>query len=500
MSSLRLMMVAVVVGAVAVLALSFDGGASSAGSSLRSAPVPVAGQPTALSSTWFCAAGAAPTAEPPKHQLLMVNPAGQVAEARLTAYGADGLVDSVTVEVPTPGPLVVDVSETFGAADLSVMVESDAGELVVEHRLVAPGAADQVACATTSSASWYFPAQSSVKGATAQLVLFNPFSADASVDISAAVQDGIRVPGEWQGLVVPAGSRRVVDLGAEIQRREIFSVAVQTRNGRVIAETAQLLAIESPLQQGLRLQLGVRAPASRWAFADGFTGQGATERLVVFNPGRRAAVVAVQVTPFGGAALPPEPFQLEVPPRRYVSLDLSAESRIPGEGFHSIQVQSDDDVGVVVGRVVTLSGAAAAPSGDGIITRPDLSGGTSIGTATPVAAPLWVVTGYRSGGGQQSSVAVFNAGTGIVVMSATVLGGPSDGTPLASDVEIAPGDSLVVGGDGTDLGPDPVTVLVEASSPVVVERLIPFPAQNDLSMSLAVPLPNDPGDLVPVGG
>ena len=43
-----------------------------------------------------------------------------------------------------------------------------------------------------------------------------------------------------------------------------------------------------------------------------------------------------------------------------------------------------------------------------------------------------------------------------------------------------------------------MTVLVEASSPVVVERPSPS-AQNDLSMGLAVPLPAA-RDLVAVGG
>ena len=45
-----------------------------------------------------------------------------------------------------------------------------------------------------------------------------------------------------------------------------------------------------------------------------------------------------------------------------------------------------------------------------------------------------------------------------------------------------------------------VTVLVEATAPVVVERTVTFLRQDDLSMGLAVPLPLERDGLRPVGG
>lgn len=500
MNGARLLLLALVAAAVVALGMSSDGAPPAGSGGLESPPIPSAGAPGSLSSTWFCAAGGAGTEEPPRHLLFLFDPSGETASARLIAYGADGVVgEERTIEVAAPGPTIVDVAEVFGATGLSVMVESDAGELVVEHRLLASVGADQVACASSSSDTWYFPAQTTIAGTTAQLHLFNPFPSDASVDIAVSLDDGVRLPAQWQGFVVPAGTTAVVDLGSRevggANVREQFAVSVESRRGRVVAETAQVLDTEAvedadiPATRGLRLQLGVPRAASEWSFATGFTGRGANERLVLFNPGSEPASALVQVTPYGGAELAPEPFELEVPPRRYTTLDLSAETRVPGDGLHAITVQTEG-VGVVAGRVMTITGGRA-PSAEGIARRPPLDRGTAVGTGSPVASQLWATTGVVVGEGQASSVLVHNPSTSIVVVSATVFGGEGDGTVLADAIEVAPRDSLAIATAGQGLGNRPVNVLVEAGAPVVVERTLTLAGLTDLSMSLAVPLPGD---------
>lgn len=503
MTSSRLVLVAVVAAVVVALGLSFDGAPATSSAELLSAPIPSAGRPGSLSSTWFCAAGGAGTTAPPSHHLFLVNPAGSNVKARLTAFDTSGKVADRTVDVTAPGPTEVLVDALFGAAGLSVMVESGAGELVVEHRLLGADVADQVPCATDASDRWYFPAQTTLSNTSAQLYLFNPFPADASVDISADVGEGVRLPGELQGLVVPAGTTRMVNLGDYFQRREQFSVAVEARDGRIVAETAQTLAVPAkgdvPATRGLRLQLGVSRARSTWILAEGFTGPGVGERLIMFNPGSEPASVAVQLTPFGAAELPPEPFELEVPARRFAQLDLSAETRVPGEGLHSIRVETDAGTPIIVGRVDTISGGRKAPSSPEITARPPLSLGTAIGTGTPVAAPLWAATGMVVGPRSESLLAVHNPSAGTVRVSATVIGGSGDGTALADAVEIAPGDSVAIRTRGQSLGRGAVTVLVEATRAVVVERTITFIRQDDLSMGVAVPLPVGGRDLIPIG-
>lgn len=510
MRSARVVVLLLVVAVVAALALSFDGEPAADSSGLEAAPIPSAGEPGTPSSTWYCSAGSAATATPPRHDLILVNPAGEPTTARLTAYGPDGAAGENVVEVNAPGPTKVDLDATFQKAGLSILVESPAGDLVVEHRLTSDTGADQVPCATRTSEAWHFPAQTSLQGTTAQLYLFNPFLEDASVDITTAVGDGeVRAPADWQGLVVPAGTSRMVDLGSDsigaAQRRELFAASVVSRKGRVVAETAQTLATGAsedgtiPATSGLRLQLGVPGARSEWAFADGFTGTGVVERLVVFNPSAEPARASVQVTPYGGADLLPEPFEVDVPAHSWSQLDLSSETRIPTEGLHAIRVLTEQDQPVVAARVITIVGPRADPTTEGVTARPPVSAGTTIGTGTPVAAPLWAATGLVVGGSDESVLAVHNPSADTVRVTATVIGGAGDGSVLADALEVAPGDSLAIPTRDRGLGDTDVTVLVEATGPVVVERTLTFLAVNDLSVGLAVPLPTRGAGLTPIG-
>ncbi|MSV48619.1 MAG: hypothetical protein F2914_06290, partial [Actinobacteria bacterium] len=201
--------------------------------------IPESGSAQTLSSTWYCAAGGLGESASSTHEVLLANPSKEVVPVRLTAYNAQGLVgEPKTIASVAQQVTPVDVNAVFGGSELSVMAEFDSGALAVQHRITTATSADSVPCSTTSSERWFFPAQTSVLGSSALLVLFNPFSADAGVDITAAVEDGLRSPKEWAGIVVPAGTSRVIDLGQYVQRRDQFSVAVRLRNGNLIAESA----------------------------------------------------------------------------------------------------------------------------------------------------------------------------------------------------------------------------------------------------------------------
>ena len=507
MKGSRILVVLLVAAVVAALALGFDGRPSATDEGLEPPPVPSAGQPGSLSSTWYCAAANAAAEVPLQHDLYLVNPAGETVKATLNAYNEAGHIGTSDVEVEPSGSTRVDVNATFGGPGLSVMAESPSAELLVEHRISGEQLADQVPCATNSSDRWYFPAQTSLSNTSirtaAQLYLFNPFAEDASVDISAALPDSINAPQELQGIVVPARSARVLDLSTAAARRDQFAVAVETRRGQIIAETSQFQTSggtdEIPATRGVRLTLGVSAPASDLAFAEGFTGTGVGERLVVYNPGEKTARVLVQVTPYGASDLPPEPFELEVPARRYSEIDLSSETRIPGEGLHAMRVQTADDTPVVAGRVVTVFDAASAPSTDGIVSRPDLTRGLADGTASPVAAALWAMTGVDVGPRRATTISVHNPGEVTVRFSAALLGGPQDGTVLADAVEVSPGDSVAVVSSSFELDDATVSVLVEATGPVVVERTLAWLDVDDLSMGLAIPTPRGDAPLVALG-
>ncbi|MFM7067832.1 MAG: DUF5719 family protein, partial [Actinomycetes bacterium] len=440
MTARRSMLAAAVVAVLVLLTSLWGGRPDPVPGDVARPAIPVAGLPRDLSSTWFCASGAIGASVAASHTVFLSNPTPAAATVRLSAFGVGG---RRAVQPATVGPattLAVNVDEKFGAGS-SVLVESNVAPLVVAHRLESGRLADQGACATSTSDRWYFPSQSTARGTGATLVLFNPFATDAGADVRVYLPDGVRNPRALNGIVVPAGSTRYVDLGESVQRRDEFAASVQLRSGRLVAETVQVLSgTNGP--RGMRLQLGVPVTRDRWAFAGGFTGPGASERLVVVNPGAKAATVLVQATPYGGSSAPPEPFELEVPALRFTVLDLSRESRVPGVGYHALAVESDQPV--AVGRTVTLTGPPGAPTA-GVPTRPSLTHGTSIGTGTPVQATRWLAPAVRTGPQQRSVVLVYNTSAGIALVTVeALLGGRRVVVKGFDRLEVPSGDAVVV--------------------------------------------------------
>lgn len=487
----RLLLVGGVVVVLVALVAFWGGRPDPVANDVERPDIPTAGAKGDLSSTWFCAAGALSASQPARHTLFLTNPTSRPAVVTLNGFSQTARLGVKQVLVGATSSATADVDALFGAG-ASVMVESPVAPLSVAHRLQTSTYADQVACATTTSDRWYFVSQSTVRGAGATLVLFNPFSVDAGADVRIGLDSGVRSPRALNGIVVPAGQTRYVSLGESVQRREAFTATVQMRSGRLVAETVQVFdGTNGP--RGMRMQLGVPAGRSSWSFAGGFTGANVAERVVLHNPGRSTVTALVQVTPYGGAASPPDPFEVEVPPLRFTTLDLGGESRVPGVGYHAVDVQSDAPV--VVARTITLSGAPGAGQKD-VPTRPALTRGTAVSTGTPVQATDWIVPAVRTGPTQRSVVMVHNTSAGIALLNVSVLLDGKRAVPTGFDrYELASGDSVLVPIGPAGVPDGSVTVQVGSSTPVVVESLSTFFGTDDLSTDVAIPLPGGPGSV-----
>jgi hypothetical protein len=503
MRSLRVLPVVLVAVLAAALSAWWQGAPVEPTGGLTEMPVPVVRGTDDPSATWYCAAGKSAAPSAPDHSLVLANPTDARVPVRLSAYGVDGQEGSQEVSLEPSSTIRYPVEENFGSAELSVMVESPSAEIAVEHRLVAEGAGDQVPCATSASDRWFFLAQTTTLGTSGRLVLFNPFSADAGVDISASVEDGVRIPAAWAGIVVPAGTTRVIELGDEVQRRELFSLSLELRTGRVIAETVQSFD-DDDTATGIRMQLGVPAPRSRWGFADGFTDPGVDELLVVHNPGEQQAAVVVQVTPADAAASPPEPFELIVPGRRYGVIDLSGEARVPGVGHHSIQVETSAETPVVVARLIGITDELADTAEDGdvveegeedtgesaaeddVIPRPDVGGGVSIGTGSALVSDRWIVPQVSLGGGQDPALVVLNPTRSPLRVTAESFGATAE--TVLDEVEVPAGGMVIRPLRDLEAGSGEIGIRIRADGPILVERIVTMVRVNDLSVGLAVPV------------
>ncbi len=485
-----------VVAAVVGLVLWVPDAAPPGQAALDRPDIPTALEEGSPSASWYCAASTIGTPEPPRHEVVMTNAGAAVASVRLTPFGEGAPAGVEVVEVPAGSATSVDLAALFGVAPLSVVAESAAPALAVEHRLSDPTSADQVPCATVTSDSWWFPALNSARGSTALLTLFNPFPSDAGVDVEVVLDASARTPAELSGIVIPPRSVKVVDVGAVVQRRDVFAVVVRSRSGRVVAEATQRFD-GSAAPRGLRMNIGVADTSSRWVFAGGFTGTGALETLVVVNPSTERVSAEVRVTPYGGASTAPEPIVLEIPPLRYGLVDLSAESRVPPLGYHSVTVETDD-VPVAAALLATITGPpapvdpAAQPAGTTPpAQRPALGSGVAISTGSPAAAGAWLVPALDGGSTPAPVVFVHNPFDTPTVVSVVPVDAGLDAAALAeatTEVEVPARDSVALTVPAAVTPGQPVGLRLSAMAPVVVERLVTYPEQDELAKGSAVPL------------
>lgn len=485
----------ILVGAVVAMVAWFPG--HSEVSESRVLRAPMSASVGTEGGSWYCAArdvGAGDAAL--RHTVFLSAPGESAAEVRLDGFSDSERAGTLEVTVEPDTTTVVDVGSELGAPTLSVMAESDA-PLVVEHRLSFDGGADQAPCSTFSSDRWYFPVVVTTRDATARLNLFNPFPGDASVNIEAALETGVRAPEELSGIVVPAGTTKVVELEKYLERHEQFALTVENRSGGVVAELAQRFDgsnKERPVE-GMRLVPGSRRTATRWSFAGGFADPGASERLVLMDPGKREVDANAQLIPYGGVEVMPEPFELAVPARRFAMIDLEADSRVPANSYHAIDLETSGDRQVVAGRSIDVTAETEAQ--DVPALRSIAVGGTTASPGVPVAAADWLAAGLQRSGSVDGTVFVHNPGVVAIEVSVAAVSGGESGE--GADYELPPGESVAVDFATLVAAEDPFAAVVHASGPVVVERLLVFPRIPDLSLQPGVPLLGSLEDLVAVG-
>jgi hypothetical protein len=177
--------------------------------------------------------------------------------------------------------------------------------VLVEKTVTTPVGRSTTACATSASDTWYFADDVTTIDASYRLVLFNPFAQAASVDVRFATAEGERVPGDLQGIAVPARGVRLIDVGDLVQREAAFSTVVETRRGRVVA--GRLQSVDRRGRRGVAAGVGAARPGDTWWFPDGEKGDAATEQYVVYNPNPVDAAVAVSFFPAAGVEGPDVP-------------------------------------------------------------------------------------------------------------------------------------------------------------------------------------------------
>lgn len=340
--------VIIVLMAVLLAAALLDRGDRSTGLTAAGAPdMPTAPAPTSLASTWYCAGGTAQSGGAADATVIVANPGDSEVTAVVTVVPSEGQRATRELDVAPNSAESVRLQDVAKSSYAAALVEVDGGQGVVEQTVSGSLGQSASPCASAASDEWYFADGSTRREGTFVLSLFNPFPENAIADLSFSTDQGRAVPRALQGLVVPARSLVVRNVGEFVRRRETLATSVKVRAGRLVASKLQLH--DGGGRKGMALVLGAPSTGSLWRFAEGYVVDGITEKVAVYNPGDIEARVDVELALEQGAA---EPFELTVPARERVTLEANKESRIPKQDPHAITVTRRGGPGVVVERTV----------------------------------------------------------------------------------------------------------------------------------------------------
>jgi hypothetical protein len=382
------------------------------------------------------------------------------------------------VEVPALARVEVRLGELIDAELAGAVVEVDGGEVAVEHTISGDLGEASAPCATTAGTSWSFPWGATNLGNRELLVLLNPFPDDATLDVEFATDEGIRTPGRFGSFVVPGRSVRAAYVDESTLRDQI-SAQITLRAGRVVVDRIQLLTGEGPGddRQGMTLGTGAPAPAEVWAFPDGLVDEGVEEQIIVYNPNEEPAEVEVEVRlddPQEHGF--PEPFSLSIAPRRYSTVVLGDEDRIPPGVDHATLVRSLNRVPVVAERLLTA-------------VDPAERSGVSAALGAPVTAATWF---FPAGGPTDELdqwVTLLNLSTTDTATASFT--GLANGRALdiadLDAVEVPPGARVSVRlGDHVERAR--LALVIEADGPIVAERGLYRVDELGMSNVLGIPL------------
>ena len=152
--------------------------------------------------------------------------------------------------------------------------------------LVELGGFPQAPSGSRISTSWFCPGAAAGDGLdAANVVLSNPGDVEYTASVSFLSAD----PAETLTVVVPARSHTDVDV-------------LRGRTVGVVAPVVEIIGSVGTVEQELVYAAGdvtsqcVAQTSDTWYFADGFTAEGSSQRLVLINPYPETAVVNVAYT------------------------------------------------------------------------------------------------------------------------------------------------------------------------------------------------------------
>lgn len=195
-------------------------------------PVPEAPDASAAAPFTVCPLGQA------ARRSTTLSVVGAPGESHVSVFSTGEIVAERDVAIRDHGAAQVELEDLTGLASAPVLIALPDAGAAVDTLLVGGGAAVS-GCRRGSPETVLFPGGTTVEGESLSIVLANPFSGAATVDVAVASEVGAEADAGLEGIVVPSRSAVTIDLAARLPGRQSMSVAVTSSEGRVVASMLQ---------------------------------------------------------------------------------------------------------------------------------------------------------------------------------------------------------------------------------------------------------------------
>ncbi len=390
------------------------------------------------SRTWYLAegyTGSNDSAGDFETWILVQNPGPEDAQLTLTLMLEGGETVRRPFTAPASSRLTVSVDEILPEAECSARIDSDR-EVVVERAVYFKGrrAGHATVGVTAPSRTWYLAEGYTGEGFDEWILIQNPGDDQANINLFLRPESGSQVPVSF---TVPPLARHTVHVNEILGDAQVS--AQVSASVPVVVERSQYL---NEYRAGTG-SIGARRLSRQWYFAEGYTGGGFEEWLLVANPGINPAGVTMQfVEPDGTRTTR----AYEVGPRRRFTVPV--HDLFPGR---ELSVFIDSDEPVVAERAMYWGGR--------------VEGHATIGTPAPSHG--WCFAEGYTAEGFEEWLLVANPGSDPCRVEFTFMF--RDGGTSGLSQEVGPRSRFTLN-VGDQVGRREVSVRVTASSRVVAER------------------------------
>jgi hypothetical protein len=432
----------------------------------RSSTSPSAAPPTALAAdigspgvntVWFCPG--LPPAVPAADTVVSFTNLDATSSAVAITILADN-AKPVHTTVPVGGLSVVTKKRSTLGPPGALTIETFGTRVVVEEGVDGRTGLELASCATHTNTEWYFAAGTTLRGIQQWLMIEDPYAADAKVDVTIYTDDGARHPERVQSLDIARRSRVVIPIHDVAVLQGHVAVQVSARLGTVVASQAIVFSSAAGTP-GVAYSVGAPAASDQWLFADGTATAATAAWVAVVNVGGSDTSLEIAAAASGKTVVPPANVDLAADDVVWVKLGRCAPTdteclAVPDGVRYALSVKSEEHVAVV--------SQVLAHHGDGADRR-----GVTASFGAVSAQKSWVFARSRVGGERSTQLSFSNDLAAPARVSVSLVhDGRTENPPKLQNVAVPGGQRVTV----TVPVSDDAGLLVEATSPVVVERSI----------------------------